>query len=112
MQSNRYAHFEFLVLPFGLTNAPATFHTLMNGVFQGELDDIIVVYLDDILVFSTSVEEHIEHRRRVFTVFRQHMLYAHPGKCAFFKSEIDFLGHTISTDGIAMNRDKVKVVQD
>jgi hypothetical protein len=110
--NTRYGHFEFLVLPFGLTNAPATFQTLMNGIFQGELDDIIVVYLDDILVFSASVEKHIEHLRRVFTVLRQHKLYAHPDKCEFFKSRIDFLGHTISADGIAMNRDKVQAVQD
>jgi len=106
----RYGHFEFLVLPFGLTNAPATFQTLMNDVFRDHLDDFVVVYLDDILVYSQTPEEHIHHLRQVLERLRIHHLYANPKKCDFFKEEIEFLGHSINAQGISMDHSKVQAV--
>ena len=70
----RYGHFEFLVLPFGLTNAPATFQTLMNDVFREVLDDFVVVYIDDILIFSATPKEHLEHLRKVLTILKDNKL--------------------------------------
>ena len=81
----RYGHYEFLVLPFGLTNAPATFMTLMNDIFREYLDQFIVIYLDDILIYSKTKEDHIQHIRKVLDILRQHQLYAKISKCEFFK---------------------------
>ena len=106
----RYGHFEFIVLPFGLTNAPATFQTLMNDIFRGKLDEFVVVYLDDILIFSATPEDHLNHVRQVLEILRKHKLYAHPKKCEFFKTTIDFLGHTITNGVVAMNKDKIQAV--
>lgn len=106
----RYGHFEFLVLPFGLTNAPATFQTLMNGIFWGDVDDFVIVFLDDIFVFSKNPADHLQHLRRVFTILRQNKLYAHPGKCALFQDQIDCLGHNVSAAGISMHQDKVQAI--
>lgn len=108
----RYGHFEFKVLPFGLTNAPATFQTLINNVFREELDDFVQGYIDDILVYSKTKEEHMLHLRKVLCKLRKHKLYAKLSKCEFAKPEIDFLGHTISAKGVSMNQDKVKAILD
>ncbi|CAI7876682.1 unnamed protein product [Closterium sp. NIES-54] len=93
----RYGHFEFRVLPFGLTNAPATFMGLMNGIFRPFLDRFVIVFLDDILIFSTSLEEHAQHLRIVLDTLRHHRLYAKLSKCTFACSSISFLGHVISS---------------
>ena len=87
----RYGHYEFMVLPFGLTNAPATFMTLMNDIFRPLLDKCVIVYLDDILIFSKSPEEHERHLRQVLEILRQHQLYAKPSKCEFFRESVDSL---------------------
>jgi hypothetical protein len=79
----RYGSYEFLVMPFGLTNAPATFCTLMNDIFREWLDDFIVVYIDDILIYSGSLEEHEEHLRKVFQRLGENKLYAKLEKCEF-----------------------------
>ncbi|CAI7741488.1 unnamed protein product [Closterium sp. NIES-53] len=99
----RYGHFEFRVLPFGLTNAPATFMGLMNNIVRPFLDRFVIVFLDDILIFSKSLEEHAHHLRIVLDTLRQHRLYAKLSKCTFACSSIGFLGHVISSQGIAMD---------
>lgn len=91
----RYGSFEFLVMPFGLTNAPATFCTLMNKVLHPFLDRFVVVYLDDIVIYSNTLEEHIRHLRKVLQVLRENELYIKKEKCAFAQREIPFLGHII-----------------
>ena len=108
----RYGHFEFLVLPFGLTNAPATFMHLMHQTFRQELDEFVIVFLDDILIYSKTLEEHREHVRRVLEVLRKEKLYAKESKCELFKTEVEFLGHLVGRDGVRMMENKVKAVQD
>ncbi|CAI7850902.1 unnamed protein product [Closterium sp. NIES-54] len=108
----RYGHFEFRVLPFGLTNAPATFMGLMNNIVRPFLDRFVIVFLDDILIFSKSLEEHAHHLRIVLDTLRQHRLYAKLSKCTFACSSIGFLGHVISSQGIAMDPAKVQCLAD
>jgi len=110
--STRYGHYEFLVMPFGLTNAPATFQTLMNDIFRPFLDKFVMVYLDDILIFSNSPEEHEQHLRQVLDVLRKHKLYCKESKCEFFKKEIAFLGHVLSSDGVKADPRKVQSIVD
>ena len=83
-----YGAFEFLVMPFGLTNAPTTFCTLMNQVFHDYLDKFVVIYLDDIMVYSSSLEEHKRHLRLVFERLRENQLYVKKKKCAFAQTQI------------------------
>jgi len=108
----RYGHFEFLVLPFGLTNAPATFMHLMHQLFRPYLDQFVLVFLDDILVFSKSLEEHEQHVRKVMEVLRQNQLYAKESKCELFEQRVEFLGHIIDSDGVHMMADKVKGITE
>jgi hypothetical protein len=105
--STRYGLYEYLVMSFGLTNAPAYFMYLMNSVFMPELDKFVVVFIDDILVYSINEEEHANHLHVVLQRLREHRLYAKLSKCDFWLKEIKFLGHTISHDGIAVDPDKV-----
>jgi hypothetical protein len=104
----RYGLFEYLVMSFGLTNAPAHFTYLMNSVFMPELDKFVVVFIDDILIYSKNEEEHAQHLRIVLTRLREHQLYAKFSKCAFWLEEIQFLGHVLSAKGIAVDPSKVK----
>ena len=106
----RYGHFEFLVLPFGLTNAPATFMHLMHQIFREQLDKFIVIFLDDILVYSQTLQDHIDHVRRTLQVLRDHQLYAKASKCAFFKHEVEYLGHVVTAAGIHPDPGKVQAV--
>ncbi len=108
----RYGSYELLVMPFGLTNAPATFCTLMNDIFCEWLDDFVVVYIDDILIYSGSLEEHAEHLRKVFQRLRENKLYAKLEKCEFGVTEVDFLGHRITQKGLMMDDHKVKAILD
>ncbi|KAJ9528742.1 hypothetical protein QJQ45_020628, partial [Haematococcus lacustris] len=107
----RYGHFEFTVLPFGLCNAPATFQRLMNDIFRKELDDCVIVYLDDILIFSRNQQEHAQHLRRVLDLLQEHKLYAKLSKCEFGLDKTEFLGHIISSAGIACDPAKVAAVE-
>eukprot|EP00253_Pinus_taeda_P022952 PITA_22952 len=108
----RYDHYEFVVLPFGLTNAPETFMCLMNIIFHQYLDRFVLIFIDDILVYSRTVEEHQEHLRKVLQTLREHQLYAKFSKCDFFKEEIQYLGHVISKEGIAVDPEKIKAIMD
>ena len=99
-------------MSFGLTNAPATFSRLMNYIFMDYLDKFVVVYLDDILVFSKNEEEHAEHLRLVLEKLREHQLYAKFSKCEFWLPEVTYLGHVISKDGIAVNPERVQAILD
>jgi len=108
----RYGSYEFLVMPFGLTNAPALFCTLMNDIFREWLDDFVVVYIDDILIYSSSLEEHEEDLRKVFQRLRENKLYAKLEKCEFGVTEVDFLGHRITQEGLMMDDHKVKAILD
>jgi hypothetical protein len=108
----RYGSFEFLVMPFGLTNAPATFQTLMNDIFREYLDDFVVIYLDDIMVFSKNPADHAKHLRIVFDILRTHKLYAQASKCHLCEDTLEFLGHIISAAGAGTDPKKVEAVQN
>jgi hypothetical protein len=95
----RYGHYEFTVVPFGLSNAPDVFMCLMNVVFREYLDKFVIVFLDDILIYSKSEKEHEHHLRMVFQVLRDHRLYAKLSKYSFYHKKIHYLGHVISKDG-------------
>jgi hypothetical protein len=95
-------------MSFGLTNAPAHFTYLMNSVFMPESDKFVVVFIDDILIYSKNEEEHAQHLRIVLTRLREHQLYAKFSKCAFWLEEIQFLGHVLSAKGIVVDPSKVK----
>ncbi|CAL1388171.1 unnamed protein product [Linum trigynum] len=106
----RYGHYEFLVMPFGLTNAPAAFMALMNKVFQEYLDKFVIVFIDDILVYSRSEEEHREHLRIILQILREKQLYAKFSKCDFWMDQVIFLGHIVSGRGIEVDPKKVEAV--
>jgi hypothetical protein len=106
----RYGHYEFLVMPFGLTNAPAVFMDLMNRVFHEYLDKFVIVFIDDILVYSKSEKEHERHLRIVLETLRQQKLYAKFSKCEFWLNQVAFLGHVVSADGIIMDPSKVEAI--
>jgi transposase InsO family protein len=108
----RFGLFEYLVMPFGLTNAPAVFQHMMNDVFREWLDVFVVVYLDDILVFSASQAEHDAHVVRVLERLREHGLYAKPEKCEFDRDTVEWLGFVISPTGVSMDAAKVRTVLD
>ncbi|KAA3483464.1 DNA/RNA polymerases superfamily protein [Gossypium australe] len=108
----RYGHYEFLVMPFGLTNAPAAFMDLMNRVFQQYLDQFVMVFIDDILVYSRTEEEHDKHLRIVLQVLREKQLYAKFSKCEFWLREVAFLGHVVSAEGIRVDPCKIEAVLD
>ncbi|GJT59300.1 putative nucleotidyltransferase, ribonuclease H [Tanacetum coccineum] len=106
----RYGHYEFLVMPFGLTNAPAVFMDLMNRIFHEYLDKFVIVFIDDILVYSKSEEEHEQHLRIVLEILRQKKLYVKFLKCEFWLQQVAFLGHIVSVDGIIMDPSKVEAI--
>src|SRR5438876_3006174 len=108
--STHYGLYEFLVMSFGLTNAPAFFIYLMNSVFMMELDVCVVVFIDDILVYSKNKEEHAKHLRIVLDRLQEHQLYAKFSKCQFWLKEVSFLGHILSAKGVAVDPSKVQEV--
>ena len=108
--STRYGLYEYLVMSFGLTNAPAHFMYLMNSVFMPELDKLVVVFIDDILIYSKTKEEHEEHLRIILQRLRDHKLYAKFSKCEFWMNKVSFLGHVVSAEGIAVDPSKVQDV--
>jgi hypothetical protein len=110
--STRYELYEYLVMSFGLTNAPTYFMYLMNSVFMLELDKFVVVFIDDILVYSRNEHEHTMHLHTIVQRLRDHHLYAKLSKCDFWLREIKFLGHTISQDAISVDPEMVQEVMD
>jgi hypothetical protein len=108
----RYGHYEYLVMPFGLTNAPATFMSLMNDVLRPLLDRCVLPYLDDILVYSKNLDDHLRDLREVLELLRQHQLYAKASKCEFGKTKVEFLGHVITDRGITVDPSKIRAVQE
>ena len=106
----RYGHFEFTVMPFGLTNAPAAFMDLMHRVFQPYLDQFVVVFVDDTLIYSQSKWVHEFHLRIVLQLLRDHQLYTKFSKCEFWLTEVRFLGHVVSVSGVSVDLEKVEAV--
>lgn len=106
----RYGLFEYLVMPFGLTNCPATFQRHVNSVLQSFIDHFVIPYLDDILIYSNSEEEHEDHVRQVLEVLRQNHLYAKSDKCEFHTRKVEYLGFVITPNGVEMDPKKVESV--
>jgi hypothetical protein len=106
--STRYGLYEYLVMSFGLTNAPTHFMYLMNSVFMAELDKFVIVFIDDILIYSENVEEHEGYLRIVLQRLRDHQLYAKFSKCEFWICEVPVFGHVISIEGISVDPGKVQ----
>ena len=105
----RYGHLEVLVMPFGLTNAPAAFMDLMNRIFRPYLDQFVIVFIDNIMIYSGSGEEHAEHLRIILHTLREHRLYA-ISKCQFWLDSVSFLGHKVSAEGISVDPQKVEAI--
>ena len=104
--------YESLVLTFGLTNAPGTFQSVMNEVLGDVIGKFVLVYLDDLVIFSKNAEGHVEHVRIVLGLLRRHKLYAKLAKCTFMQSELKFLGHIVGAQGLQVDPKKVAIVQD
>ncbi|XP_042472257.1 uncharacterized protein LOC122054906 [Zingiber officinale] len=108
----RYGHYEFLVMPFGLTNAPTVFMDLMNRVFHSYLDQFVIVFIDDILIYSRNFQEHRLHLTTVLQTLKDHRLYAKFSKCDFWLNQIPFLGHIVSGNGIEVDLAKVEAIRN
>lgn len=110
--STKKGHYEYTRMPFGLKNAPATFQRCMNNILHDIIGTHCLVYLDDIVIFSTSLQEHIQSLKKVFERLRRSNLKLQLDKCEFMKRETEFLGHIISTEGIRANPNKIQAIQD
>lgn len=108
--NTRYGHYQYTVLPFGLTNAPATFSALMQQIFHPFIDKFVLVFLDDILIYSKTEAEHADQLRKVLSILRKERLYAKRSKCEFGKRQVSFLGHVISPEGISVDAEKVEAI--
>ncbi|KAA0040695.1 pol protein [Cucumis melo var. makuwa] len=107
---SRYGHYEFIVMSFGLTNAPAVFMDLMNRVFREFLDTFVIVFIDDILIYSKTEAEHEEHLRMVLQTLWDNKLYAKFSKCEFWLKQVSFLGHVVSKAGVSVDPAKIEAV--
>ena len=105
-------YYEFLVMPFGLTNALATFQALMNTLFKPYLRKFVLVFFDDILIYGRDEKEHVQHMEKVFSILRNHTLYANKKKCVFAQLKIEYLGHVISGEGFEVDLEKIRSIVD
>jgi hypothetical protein len=110
--TTRYGLYEYTIMSFGLTNAPAYFMNLMNKVFMEFLDKFVVVFIDDMLIYSKSEEEHATHLRLILETLREHQLYAKFSKCEFWLKEVGFLGHVLSARGVSVDPNKITSVME
>ncbi|MBW0479158.1 hypothetical protein O181_018873 [Austropuccinia psidii MF-1] len=106
----KYGNFEYLVMPFKLTNSPASFQNLANDLFQDLLDVYVVVYLDDIMAFSKYEEEHVTHVSTVLSTLRANNLFSKASKCLFYVSSVEYLGYDFSSEGLKMDQEKVQQI--
>ncbi|GBG73070.1 hypothetical protein CBR_g12786 [Chara braunii] len=109
---SRFGHYEFTVMPSGLTNAPATFQRAINDIFRDILEQYVLVYLDDILIYIRTLEEHLRHLRDVLDCLRRHGFYAKLSKCRFAQHKVDFLGHYVSDQGLHMDDAKITAIAE
>jgi hypothetical protein len=107
----RYGHYEFVVVSFGLTNSLVVFMCLMNGIFRNYLDKSIIVFLDDILIYSKSEEEYEQHLRMLLQMLRDHQLYAKLNQYYFYQEKIHYFGHIISEECIAIDLEKIEAIR-
>jgi len=108
----RCGHCEFTVMPFGFTNAPTAFMDPINRVFRPYLDKFVVVFIDNILIYSKDRDEHVDHLRMVLQTLREHQLYDKLKKCEFWLEKVVFLGHVVIKEGIKVNSQKVKAITE
>ena len=107
-----YRHYEFLVMPFGLTNALATFQSCMNHIFNKQLRKYLLVFFDDLLIYSRTWEEHLKHLNEVLSIMEEQSLFAKQSKCEFGMTEILYLGHVVSKYGVQVHQEKIQAILD